>query len=639
MHTPCGTWPSPLTAAAVASGSLRLEVVAVEGDTVYWLEGRPSEQGRYVLVRRAGSGAPVDITPPGTNVRTRVHEYGGGACLVSSGIVYYSEFSDQRLYRLAPGEPPRPLTPAGAWRYADASMHPSGRWLLCVREDHSSPSEAVTTIVRLAAHPSTPLGAGGESAGEVVVAGHDFYSTPRISPDGTRVCWLAWRHPQMPWDGTELWVADLGPDGAIGNARMIAGGPRESIFQPGWSSGGDLCFVSDWTGWWNLYRESWVVDRGSGIHESVYPIEAEFGRPQWTFGTSTWAAADATRLVVSFRDADGWHVATLDTTTGDLRVLADVEPGSVMLATRTHAVTVAGSPHAPDAVVKIDLSSGAVETVRGASARILDESYVSRAEPIEFPAAGGQTAHALFYPPRNPGAQPIAGERPPVIVVSHGGPTAAATSRLNLEIQYWTTRGIAVVDVDYGGSTGYGRAYRERLAGQWGLVDVDDCVAAAEFLAGHGRVDRARLIIRGRSAGGYTTLAALAFRPEVFAAGASYYGVSDLEALVRDTHKFESRYMDRLVGPYPDAREVYAQRSPIHAVDRIACPLILFQGREDTVVPPNQAEMMAAAVRAKGLPVTLILLEGEQHGFRRADSIVRCLEAELAFYGRIFEFS
>jgi dipeptidyl aminopeptidase/acylaminoacyl peptidase len=646
----------------VASASVRLSLVAVERDSIYWLERRPLEQGRYVLVSSAPGAPPRDVTPAGTNVRTRVHEYGGGACLVSDEVVYYSEFSDQRLYRLVPGERPRPLTPEGAWRYADATMHPSGRWLFCVREDHSSPGEAATTIVRIAldaptslgASPSTSLGASGETAGEVVVSGHDFYSTPRVSPDGARMAWLAWNHPQMPWDGTELWVADLGAGGTVTQARLVAGGPEESIFQPGWSPDGDLYFVSDWTGWWNLYRESTydpqptihdpptfalraTAGRRPTTHESVFPLNAEFGRPQWAFGMSTWAFAGPQRLVVSFRDERGWHVATLELASGELAALPiDLEPGHTMLATGTHAVFVGGSPHASSAVIRLSLDSLDIEVVRAAAEDVLDAAFISVARPFEFPTDEGATAHAFYYSPHNPRVATPGDERPPLIVISHGGPTDAADPTLNLEIQYWTTRGFAVVDVDYGGSSGYGRAYRQRLNGRWGEVDVADCVNAARFLVEQGSADAGRLIIRGRSAGGYTTLAALAFRPEVFAAAASYYGVSDLEALARDTHKFESRYMDRLVGPYPEAKAVYHRRSPIHHVERIACPLILLQGAEDKVVPPDQAQTMAEAVRAKGLPVELIIFDGEQHGFRKADSIVRSLEAELAFYLKVF---
>ena len=662
MIAPFGTWESPLTAVAVAAGSLRLEVVAVHGDEVYWLEGRPAEGGRTVLVRRRADGSVADVTPGGTNVRTRVHEYGGGACVVwagpaagpaagpvkstAAGTVYYSEFADQRVYRLVPGASPVPITPAGPWRYADAAIHPSGRWLVCVREDHTQPGrEPVTTLVRL---PLDGQGSTGESAGvsaevsagDVLASGFDFYSTPRFSADDTRLCWLAWRHPQMPWDGTEVWVADIAGDGSavavLRDAHKVAGGSDESIVQPGWSPDGTLYFVSDRTGWWNLYRLR------AGAIETIHPMEAELGGPQWQFGASCWAFADPSTIVVSYSSAGRRRAATIDLSIDPkdraLSPLGDLEPGAAILATRTHAVFVGGSPRAPDAVVRVSLSSRVVETLRVASPQMLQASQVSEAQPIEFPTDAGLTAHAFYYAPRSAAHTGLTGERPPLIVISHGGPTSAATTRLSLEVQYWTTRGFGIVDVDYGGSSGYGRAYRQRLNGQWGIVDVRDCVNAANHLVREGLADRARLIIRGRSAGGYTTLAALTFHPDVFTAGASYYGICDVEVLARDTHKFESRYLDTLIGPYPAARDDYRARSPIHFTDRLSCPLILLQGLEDQVVPPNQAEMMADAVRAKGLPVALLLFEGEQHGFRRTETIVRCLEAELSFYGAVCGF-
>jgi dipeptidyl aminopeptidase/acylaminoacyl peptidase len=633
-----GAWPSPLSATDVATGALGMEVVAVDGHDLYWLESRPSESGRVVLVRGGVDRAPSDVTPPGTNVRTRAHEYGGGACLVSAGTVYYSEFADQRIYTIRPGHAPVARTPSGSWRFADPAMHPSETWLAYVREDHSVGGEPITTIVRIDAN-------GPPDAGVVLVSGADFYSTPRFSPDGGRMCWLQWSHPQMPWDGTELWIADVEADASLHRARLIAGGPDESIFQPGWAPDGALCFVSDRTGWWNLYRLSAAVLSTSrhGVEqdiEALCPRSAEFGRPQWVFGMATWACMDANTLVTAYRDTTGWHIGALDVHQRVLRTLTlDVEPGNVVLATPTHAVFVGISPRAPAAVMRVFLQSGDVETVRVASARIIDDVQVSEARAVEFPTDGGVTAHAYFYAPRHPHVHAPDDELPPAIVVSHGGPTSAAATGLNLEIQFWTTRGFAVIDVDYGGSSGYGRSYRRRLNGQWGVVDIADCVNAVAYFVHERLVDPSRLIIRGRSAGGYTTLAALTFRPRVFGAGASYYGVSDLEGLARDTHKFESRYLDTLVGPYPAAHDIYRQRSPIHFVDRIACPIILLQGADDRIVPPNQAEMMADAVRQKGLPVALLLLAGEQHGFRRGESIVRSLESELAFYGAVFGFA
>lgn len=642
---PYGTWASPLSAADVASGGLRLGAVALDGDAVYWLEGRPAEGGRYALVRHSADGHVTDVTPPDFNVRTRVHEYGGGAYRVVGGGVYAVNFADQRLYRIGDarsgsgeGGPrdarPEPLTPVGAWRYADFDRDARRDRLVCVREDHTGAGEAINTVVAI------PL-TGPPSEGDVLVSGADFYSTPRVSPDGSAIAWLAWVHPRMPWDGTELWVAAIGASGALERPERVAGGPDESIYQPGWSPDGALYYVSDRTGWWRIYR--W--DRATRAHRPVVDdrhglSDAEFGRPQWVFGSATWACAGPATLAVSFTRHGIWRLATIDLTTGALSDLAtDLQPHDWLAASATHAVCIAGSAARSDAVVRVDLRSGQVERLRDASSIALDATDVSVAEAFECPTTGGRTTHAFYYPPRNAACAAPPGERPPLVVITHGGPTAATTATFDLHIQYWTTRGFAVADVNYGGSTGYGRAYRERLNGRWGIVDVDDVIAAARFLVEQGKADGDRLVIRGGSAGGYTTLAALTFRPGVFKAGASYYGISDLEALELDTHKFEARYSHSLIGPYPEARDLYRARSPIHALDRLACPLILFQGLEDKVVPPNQSERMADAVRAKGLPVAYLAFAGEQHGFRKAETIVRALEAELYFYGAVFGFT
>jgi dipeptidyl aminopeptidase/acylaminoacyl peptidase len=634
---PFGTWKSPITAAVVAAQGLRLGFVAVDGDDIYWLEGRPHEGGRNVLVRRAADGTIADVTPAGFNVRSRVQEYGGGAYVVADGVVYFSNFTDQRVYRLA--GTPEPLTGEGAWFYADYEFDRRRQRLICVREDHSVPAEAgsheaVTTLV------SIPVGAAPNASHlpyepHVLASGYDFYSTPRLSPDGTRLCWLCWRHPNMPWDGTELWVADVTDAGTLANERNVAGGPTESIYQPGWSPSGELYYVSDRTGYWQLYRSNLSTD----THVSNALPSAEFGRPQWLFGWASWAFADASRLVVTYTHGGRWRLATLDLGTGAVSDLpTPIEPAEWLAARPEFVLFVGGSPTMPQSVVKAGFD-GSVEIVRSSSSVGFDAGYVSQADAIAFPTDAGLTAHAFYYAPRNRDYTAPAGERPPLIVISHGGPTTAARATLDLQIQFWTSRGFAVVDVNYGGSSGYGRAYRQRLNGQWGIVDVADCVNAAQYLVREGKADARRLAIRGGSAGGYTTLAALTFHPGVFNAGASYYGVSDIESLARDTHKFESRYLDSLVGPYPEKQNVYRARSPIHFVDRLACPLILLQGLEDKVVPPNQAQMMADAVRAKGLPVALLMFEGEQHGFRRAETIIRSLEAELYFYGVVFAFA
>ncbi|MEO8257969.1 MAG: S9 family peptidase [Acidobacteriota bacterium] len=626
-----GTWTSPLSARSLATGGVQLSRVILDGDDLYWLERRPGEGGRSVVVARRPDGRIEDATPAGTNVRTRVHEYGGAAYTVSKGVIYFSEFADQRVYRLEPGGVPEPLTPAGTFCYADSSVDPARPRLVCVREDRTAPDrEAVNTLVSLALD-------GPAAAATVIASGHDFYSSPQFNADGSRLAWLAWRHPDMPWDASELWTADVGPDGRLSAPTLAAGGGSESIFQPGWAPDGTLYFVSDRTGWWNLYR---VRAGRAGQVEAVHPMAAELGRPQWIFGTSTWAFAGPSRLVAAYLDDGTWRIGTLDRDSGALQPLdVDLEPADNLVATATHAFFVGSSRRAPDAVVRLSLADSSVETIRIGSTVTIDPGYLSIPEAFEFPTADGQTAHAFYYRPGNRDFTAPAAERPPLIVVSHGGPTAMHRPSLSLEVQFWTSRGFAVVGVNYGGSTGYGRAYRQRLNGRWGIVDVDDCVNAAAHLAAHGQADADRLIIRGNSAGGYTTLAALAFRPEVFKAGASYYGISDLETMTHDTHKFESRYLDRLVGPYPETRDVYRARSPIHFVDRLSCPLILFQGLEDQVVPPNQSQMMADAVRSKGLPVALLTFAGEQHGFRKAETIVRCLEAELYFYGVVFGFT
>ena len=631
---PYGTWPSPITPALVAAQGLRLGAVLVDGDDIYWTEGRALESGRSVLVRRTADGRIEDVTPSPFNVRTRVHEYGGGAYVVSGGVIFFSNFSDQRIYCADSRTPAYAVTPEGAWFYADAVIDAARRRLICVREDHGSMGRGPQSDPANHAEPTNTLVSipldGPPSAGDVLVSGDDFYSTPRLSPGGSQLAWISWRHPRMPWDGTELWVADIAADGSLANRRLVAGGETESIYQPGWSPAGELYFVSDRDGWWRLYRSDRSDVRGV-LSES--PADAEFGQPQWIFGTSTWAFAGPSRMVVSYTRRGRWHLATIDVESGTLTDLpTDLAPHDWLVATPTHAVTVAGTSSSPDAVVRIALADGAVETLRRCSSHDVPRGCVSVPETIEFPTGDGLAAHAFYYPPRLEGHQAPAGDLPPLIVVSHGGPTTATSATFDLKLQYWTSRGFAVVDVNYGGSSGYGRDYRRRLNWQWGIVDVEDCVNAARYLASAGKADPRRLVIRGGSAGGYTTLAALTFHPGVFAAGASYYGISDIEVLARDTHKFESRYLDTLVGPYPAAADVYKARSPIHFVDDLACPLILFQGLEDKVVPPNQSQMMADAVRAKGLRVDYLTFEGEQHGFRKAETIVRCLEAELAFY-------
>ena len=626
QQAPYGSWKSPITSDLIVAESIGLGEIRLDGGDIYWSEMRPSEGGRNVIVRRTPDGRTADITPQPFNVRTRVHEYGGGAFAVSEGAVYFSNFADQRLYRQEPGGEPQPLTPEAELRYADGVIDRGRERMVCVREDHTGGGEAVNTIVSL------DLEHGGP--GDVLASGNDFYSSPRPSPDGSRLGWLAWDHPNMPWDGTELWVAEVTADGSLGMAELVAGGAGESIFQPEWSPDGVLHFVSDRTGWWNLYR--WR----DGPVEVLQQMEAEFGVPQWGLGMSTYGFASPKRIICSYNRDGMSHIADLDTETLELKTVPTpfteiTRSGLRVVADRV--VFGAGSPTMPGSLMLHDLSSGQTDLLRRSDDVEVDEGYLSRPRPIEFPTEGGVTAHAFFYPPANKDHAAPDGETPPLLVVSHGGPTGAASTTLDMQVQYWTSRGFAVLDVNYGGSTGYGTAYRRRLNGRWGIVDVDDCVNGARYLAERGEVDGERLAIRGGSAGGYTTLAALTFR-DVFKAGASHYGISDLEAMTRDTHKFESRYLDTLIGPYPERRDLYVERSPIHHTDRLSSPLILLQGLEDEIVPPNQAEMMRDALRDKGLPVAYVAFEGEQHGFRKAENIKRALDGELYFYSRVVGF-
>jgi len=622
---PYGAWKSPITPDLIVAGTIVLREVAVDGSDIYWLEQRPTEGGRYVVVQRQADGRTSDVTPAGFNARTTVHEYGGGSYLPSSGVVYFSNFDDQRLYQQTVGADPQPLTPAADLRYADGVLDTRRGRIICVREDHrNAPREPVNTIT------SVHVEQGGE--GEVLVTGADFYSNPQLSSDGSKLSWLAWNHPNVPWDGTELWVANFRDDGAISDARRVAGGLNESIFQPEWSLDGALYFVSDRSGWWNLYR--W---KGEEIRP-IWETPSEFGLPQWVFGMRTYAVTPNGKLVCSHDVNDRSRLAVIHPTTGQ-RDEIDTAYTSIsgIRATGNKAVFLGASPTEAVAVVALDLDTGDIEVLRPSSNVDVDNGYISVAEAIEFPTEGGLAAHAFYYAPKNKDYRAPDRERPPLLVISHGGPTGATTNQMNLAIQFWTSRGIAVVDVNYGGSTGYGREYRERLKGKWGIVDIDDCVNAALHLVRRGDVDDQRLAIRGGSAGGYTTLASLAFR-DVFKAGASYFGVSDLEALAKDTHKFESRYLDGLIGPYPKRRDIYLERSPIHHVDGFKAPMIVLQGLEDKVVPPNQAEMIVEALKRKGVPVAYLGFEGEQHGFRRAENIKKALAAELYFYARIFGF-
>jgi dipeptidyl aminopeptidase/acylaminoacyl peptidase len=599
-----GAWPSPITAASIVEGAATITEVAVDGDEVWWAEARPSEGGRVAVVRRRADGSTAEVTPPGANVRTRVHEYGGGAWSVRDGVLVYCELADQQLRRIDRDGTVVVLTADERSRFADGRFTPDGRWYVCVREQHHDDREPSNELVAVATDGSLQL--------EVLVSGPDFVASPRPSPDGSLIAWVQWNHPDMPWDGTELWVADL-VDGECRDPRRLAGGPDEAITQPGWSPPGELHALSDRTGWWNLYR----VGLEDGAFTPVRTGEFDIGGPMWVFGESAYA----------FRP-DGSAVVDRD--------LQGVVSAPTSIRARGDHVVVAGASWQRETEVLEIGADGRAVVLRPARDLGLDPGFFPEPELVTFPTGdGAEVAHALFYRPANPGERAPDGERPPLVVMVHGGPTGSSRRSLHLPLRYWTSRGFAVVEVDYRGSSGYGRPYRRALDGRWGIADVEDAIAAARFLAQRGDVDGDRLLIRGGSAGGYTVLCALTFH-DAFRAGASSFGIADLEALVRDTHKFESRYLDRLVGPYPERKDLYEARSPIHHTERLRAPMIVLQGADDRVVPPNQAEMMVDALDRNGVPHAYLLFEGEGHGFRRSENIVRALEAELSFYAQLF---
>ncbi len=624
VTAPYGSWESPITLSMLTEAGVPVGGVTTDGGDLYWTESRALEGGRTAIVRKDAHGVVSDVAPDGFNSRSRVHEYGGGSFAVKDGVLISCDFVDQRVYRVENGTvtpiTPKPKLPAGD-RFADFAFH--GDRVICVRERHKEEREPVNTLVTF------PV--DGSDKPRVIAKGHDFYSSPRVSPDGTSLAWLSWDHPNMPWDGTELWCAALADDGSISEPELVAGGESESIFQPEWCPDGILYFVSDKTGWWNLFRQ---VD---GHIEAVHLMDADFGLPQWGLGMSRYGFLPNDRIVAVYVEDGFDRVGVLE---GDtlLPIPTPFDIIGYSLSTCGDQVFItAGSGSSPMAVVRLDIDTQAVKIVRSSMEIDLDPALISLPEPIEFPTTDDEVAHAFFYPPRNAEFVGPDTEKPPLLVISHGGPTARTSPDLDLGIQFWTSRGLAVVDVNYRGSSGYGREYRNALRGRWGIVDLDDCINAALFLADAGHVDGDRMAIRGGSAGGYTTLCALAFA-DVFAAGASYFGVGDLAALAADTHKFESRYLDSMVGPYPEAADVYEERSPLANVDGFSCPVILLQGLDDRVVPPAQAEEIVAALDEKGIPHAYVAFAGEGHGFRKAENIERAREVELYFYSRVFGF-
>ena len=628
---PYGSWPSPITIDLVASeGGVSFGSLDISEEGVYWTEVRPQEEGRSALVFRPHGGEPIDVVPAGFNVRTRVHEYGGGAWFRDDEVVFCSSFDDSRLYRIErPGAEPQAITPEPAephaLRYADGRVFADGRLIVCVRETHGVGEPLNELVV---------LPADGSSEPRVISTGRDFYAAPRPSPDGTRLAWLAWDHPHMPFEGTDLCVGDLAADGSVSNGRRVAGSESESVFQPEWSADGLLHFVSDQTGWSNLY-----VERSGGVH-ALTNEEAELGYPQWVFDLTRYAFLADGRIACIFTRSAVDGLELLEPAGGTLEKVHQAYTSFYSPSLRSHGNVVvfpASSPTESSVIVSLDLESGEQEIIRRSTDLELDDSYVSIAEAIQFEGADGLVSHGFYYPPTNPEYEGPPGELPPLVVSVHGGPTAHVTNALDLSVQLFTSRGIAVVDLNYGGSTGYGREYRDRLRGRWGEVDVEDSAAAARYLSERGDADAGRIEITGGSAGGYTTLMALAVRDE-FSSGTSYYGVADLVSFHEETHKFESHYDEYLVGPWPAAKDLYRERSPVTHADSISRPLLLLQGLDDKVVPPSQSEVIVEALRRRAIPYAYIAFEGEGHGFRKAENVKRAIETHLSFLAQVFGF-
>lgn len=623
---PYGAWRSPLPLERLVDGVVFFREAGGAGDVRWWLEGRPEEGGRQVLIRRERDGTVTRLTPEGFNARTRVHEYGGGSTVIDGDLVVVSDFATGRLQRVVAPGTLEPITPARDWRFADMVFDARRRRLLAVREDHTPEvverhGEWVNDLVAI------DLASGAVT---VIDSGADFYASPRLSPDGHRLAWVRWNHPNMPWDGTELLVADVAADGTLGSPRVVAGSPHDWVSQPRWSPDGILHFALEPEGWMNLFRL-----RSDGSAECVLRMAAEFARPEWQFGNQTYDFLPGGAIVaVARRDGrdellgiqPSGEVAAIQTP--DTEVMAVVAVGDRVLLR-------ASGPHSPTQLVELDPATGDRTVLRRALPFEPDPAATSMPEHIEFPTSGGRTAHANLYRPTNPEVEGPPGELPPLIVTSHGGPTSCGFAGWQTGFQVFTSRGYAVVDVDYGGSVGYGRAYRERLRGRWGIVDVDDVIAAARWLAEQGIVDPRRQAIRGSSASGFTTLAALAFRDQ-FDAGMSAYGLGDLRSFVRDTHKFESRYLEGLVGPWPAERQRYLDRSPALHADRIEAPVLVQQGAEDHVVPTSEAELIVHALAERHVPHAYLVFPGEDHGFRGRDAILGSYGAELSFYAQVF---
>jgi len=621
-----GTWESPLTSEVLARGNVRYGSLEFDAaGSLYTTELRSLEEGRTAIVRIARDGTREDVLPAPFSARSRVHEYGGRSVLVGRDVLYFTSQADQQLYRMPFGREPQLLTQGTpSTRYAEPIADPKRPRLIAVAERHGEAREPQNFLAQI------DLASG---AVEPLVSGRAFYAAPAFSPDGSTLAFLCWDHPHMPWDGAELWIAKLSATGSVSQLHRIAGDHTGSALQPTYAPDGTLYFAFEADGYWNLHRLG-----AKGI-ERVTTVRSELGAPLWALGATHWAFVDARTVVGIHFERGRARLSRIDVTNGEVKFIADSLPYLGQLAVHGHDVVVAtGWSGSGAALVRVSLDDGTQTTLANAHAGLLEDADVSSPEPVEFRTSHGETSFGFFYAPRNQRFTAPSGTLPPLIVVVHGGPTASTSTALSPTVQFFTTRGFALLDVNYRGSSGYGRKYRDRLYGQWGVIDVEDCLAGARYLAEQGRVDGARLLIRGGSAGGYTVLQALQGE-SVFAAGACHYGISDLEALTRDTHKFESHYDRFLVGPYPERRDLFVARSPIHHVDRIARPVVFFQGLDDKVVPADQTERMAVALRARGVTAEYHGYAGEQHGFRKAETIRHVLETELVFFRKILGLS
>ncbi|MBM31498.1 MAG: peptidase [Chloroflexi bacterium] len=621
-----GSWESPVKASLIAEGTPRnpLSEIIIDNNIIYWIESRPKENGRNVIVMKQNDNPPQDILPKHFNARNSVHEYGGGVYSVKNGIIYFTNWDDQRIYKIQNNEI-KPITPKSqtnkSIRFSDLNISPDEKYLVCIMETHQENSVKNEIVV---------IPTNGRSEPKSILSGYDFYSSPRLNKNGTKIAWICWEHPNMPFDSTELHIADFSSNG-IKNPQKITGGNNESVMQPKWH-GNQLFFISDRTGWWKINKFE------NNSSEIIIDDNADIAEAPWVFGLSNYSISE-NKLITSLVNGSKREIIVLNLEDNSEKRKSVAFSGiKYFSSNEKFTCFISGTTTSPETVTKSFSHFDNFEIIKELAGFTMPKNLISTPQNITFPTTNNSISYAWFYPAHNPEYRGPKDDLPPLIVISHGGPTSGSSSTLSLAIQYWTSRGISVVDVNYRGSSGFGKKYRDSLKGNWGIYDTDDCISAAKYLVGKKLVDQKKIAIRGGSAGGYTTLCALSFH-NYFSAGASYYGVADAGELAKDTHKFESRYLDSLIAPYPKEKKLYEERSPIFYVDNIKCPVIIFQGEEDMIVPKSQAEEMVKALEKKKIPYTYQLYQGEQHGFRKTENIIRSLESELLFYGSIFGFT